>query len=437
MDILRIATAGSVDDGKSTLIGRLLYETRSVTQDKLDAIDAASKRRGVNFLDLSLLTDGLIAEREQGITIDVAHVFFQTATRKYIIADTPGHFEYTRNMVTGASTAAASIILVDARNGLVEQTHRHFFIASLLRIPTVIVCVNKMDLVGYSQARFDEIVAGFKALAAQAAQAVPANQPITFIPASSLHGENITRRSTHMAWYAGPTLLDLLEKIDAVPQRQLAARLQVQSVIRPRMHDRPDLHDYRALAGRISSGVFSAGDEVIVLPNQRTSRITTIEHFGQRVQSAEAGQSVTLHLADDIDVSRGALIAQAGAAPALRKEFVARVCWLDHQALKAGKTLQLQHGVHRTRAKVQALHSVIDVVSLGSSDNPPQLKLNEIGDVSLKLAQPIFADAYETNPANGAFILIDELTNATAGVGFIAQEKQEQPRVEIPMGFGV
>ena len=417
MDILRIATAGSVDDGKSTLIGRLLYETRSVTQDKLDAIDAASKRRGADVLDLSLLTDGLIAEREQGITIDVAHVFFQTATRKYIIADTPGHFEYTRNMVTGASTAAASIILIDARNGLVEQTHRHFFIASLLRIPTVIVCVNKMDLVDYSQARFDAIVAEFKALAAQVQIA---GQAITFIPASSLHGENITRGSAHMPWYAGPTLLVALEKIDAVPQRHLAARLQVQSVIRPRIHNRPDLHDYRALAGRISSGVFSVGDAVIVLPNQRNSRITAIEHFGQRVERAQAGQSVSLHLADDIDISRGALVAPADQPPALRKEFVAHVCWLDHQALSAGRTLQLQHGVHRTRAKVQALHSVIDVVTLNSSDNPPQINLNEIGDVSLKLAQPIYADAYEANPANGAFILIDELTNVTAGVGFIA-----------------
>jgi sulfate adenylyltransferase subunit 1 len=434
MDILRIATAGSVDDGKSTLIGRLLYETRSVTQDKLDAIDAASRRRGVDFLDLSLLTDGLIAEREQGITIDVAHVFFQTARRKYIIADTPGHFEYTRNMVTGASTAAASIILIDARNGIVEQTHRHYFIASLLRIPTVIVCINKMDLVGYSQARFDEIVTGFRALAEQVQ---PAHQGITFLPASSLHGENITRPSTHMPWYAGPTLLELLEQIDAVPQRHLAARMQVQTVIRPRMHDRPDLHDYRAVAGRISSGVFSVGDEVIVLPNGRTTRINGIEHLGRPVAHAEAGQSVSMQLADDIDVSRGALIAHVAQAPMPRKDLKARVCWLDGLPLVAGKVMQLQHGVHRVRAKVQQLHSVIDVVSLQSTQSPALLKLNEIGEVSLRLAQPIFADAYATNAANGAFILIDELTSNTAGVGVIMEENQDQPEFDIPLGFGV
>jgi sulfate adenylyltransferase subunit 1 len=442
MDILRIATAGSVDDGKSTLIGRLLYETRSVTQDKLDAIDAASRRRGVDFLDLSLLTDGLIAERQQGITIDVAHVFFQTATRKYIIADTPGHFEYTRNMVTGASTAAASIILIDARNGIVEQTHRHYFIASLLRIPTVIVCINKMDLVGYSQARFDEIVAGFKALAAQAEHVQPAHQAITFVPASSLHGENITRSSTHMPWHAGPTLLELLERIEALPQRHLAARLQVQTVIRPRRHERPDLHDYRALAGRISSGVFHAGDEVIVLPNGRTSRITRIEHFGQPVASAEAGQSVTMQLADDIDISRGALVAPvhhapAGHAPAARKEVRARVCWLDGTPLQAGKVMQLQHGVLRVRAKVSALHSVIDVVTLQRTQNPPQLKLNEIGEVTVRLSQPIFADPYAANPPNGACILIDELSSNTAGVAFVQKEMQDQPEFDIPLGFGV
>lgn len=433
MDILRIATAGSVDDGKSTLIGRLLYETRSVTQDKLAAIDAASKRRGVDFLDLSLLTDGLIAEREQGITIDVAHVFFQTDTRKYIIADTPGHFEYTRNMVTGASTAAASIILIDARNGLVEQTHRHYFIASLLRIPTVIVCVNKMDLVGYSQARFDEIVAGFKALAAQIQ---PAGQQIDFIPASSLHGESITKRSTHMPWYTGPTLLELLEDIDAVPQRHLAPRLHVQTVIRPRTQDRPDLHDYRAIAGRVSSGIFHIGDEVIVLPNQRNTHITAIERFGEQVSQAEAGQSVSVHLADDIDVSRGGLIALATNAPAQRKELKARLCWLDQQPLHANKMLLLQHGVNRVRAKVQSLDRVIDVVNLKATDSPSQLRLNEIGDVTLKLAQPIFADTYSANQSNGAFILIDEHTNATAGVGFI-QEEHATTTVEVPLGFGV
>ena len=290
MDILRIATAGSVDDGKSTLIGRLLYETKSVPKDRLEAIEAASKRRGVDFLDLSLLTDGLIAEREQGITIDVAHVYFSTPGRKYIIADTPGHFEYTRNMVTGASTAAISIILIDARNGIVEQTARHYAIAAMLRIPRVIVCVNKMDLAGYDQARFDAIVAEFHA---RFDAITPAGQSLTFIPASSLHGENITLKSPRMPWHAGPTLLDLLESADTHQERKLAARLQVQHVIRPRTEA---LHDYRGYAGRISSGALAVGEAVMVLPNGRASVITGIERFGAPVARAAAGESITVLL---------------------------------------------------------------------------------------------------------------------------------------------
>jgi sulfate adenylyltransferase subunit 1 len=431
MDILRIATAGSVDDGKSTLIGRLLYETRSVPQDKLDAIDAASKRRGVDFLDLSLLTDGLIAEREQGITIDVAHVYFSTPRRKYIIADTPGHFEYTRNMVTGASKASVSIILIDARNGLVEQTHRHYFIAALLRIRTVIVCVNKMDLVGYSQARFDQIARDFQRLAEQIK---PEGQEIHLLPASSLHGENVTRPSANLSWYRGPTLLDLLEGAEAHPQRALPARLQVQHVIRPRTDA---LHDYRGYAGRVSSGAFAVGDEVVALPDEHRSRMIAIERFGAAVPGAQAGESVTLQLADDIDISRGYVLAKPGEAPHARRELDARVCWLDHQPLTAGKTYVLQHGVQRVRAKVVTIYGVVDVASLNVAQGPPQLKLNEIGTVALKLGQPIFADDYAANPANGAFVLIDEWANNTAGVGFVEPEISPEPPPEVHLGFGV
>ena len=431
MDTLRIATAGSVDDGKSTLIGRLLYETRSVPKDKLEAIDAASKRRGVDFLDLSLLTDGLIAEREQGITIDVAHVYFSTPKRKYIIADTPGHFEYTRNMVTGASKASVSIILIDARNGIVEQTKRHYAIAAMLRVPKVIVCVNKMDLVGYAQARFDEIVAAFQA---QASAIKPAEQEIQFLPVSSLHGENITQAAAHMRWHNGPPLLTLLENAEAHHEQHFAARLQVQHVIRPRTEA---LHDYRGYAGRISSGGFGVGDEVIVLPNARTSKITKIERFGAPVQRAEAGDSVTVQLADDIDISRGCLLAKPDEQPIAHKEVRAKICWLDHTPMGHGKSYVLQHGVARARAKVARIHGVVDVTNQQVTDNPPQLKLNEIGEAMLRLAQPIFADVYADNPANGAFILIDEWTNTTAGVGFVEPMVVSADPLDVPMGYGV
>jgi sulfate adenylyltransferase subunit 1 len=413
MDILRIATAGSVDDGKSTLIGRLLYDTRSVPKDRLEAIDAASKRRGVDFLDLSLLTDGLIAEREQGITIDVAHVYFSTPSRKYIIADTPGHFEYTRNMVTGASTAAASVILIDARNGIVEQTARHYSIACLLRIPRVIVCVNKMDLVGYERARFDEITAQFRA---QFGAIRPDVQRLDFLPASSLYGESVTRRSARMPWYEGPTLLEMLETAEANQPRRYAARMQVQTVIRPRTEA---LHDYRGYAGRIASGAFAVGDELLVLPNDRRTRIVGIERLGAPVERAEAGDSVTLLLADDIDISRGCTLCAPEGAPTARREVRAHMCWLDHSALENGKTYLLQHGVNRVRAKVGRIESVLDVVTRAETADPGRLKLNEIGVATLRTAQPIFADAYADVPTNGAFILIDEWSNTTAGVGFV------------------
>ncbi len=414
MDLLRLATAGSVDDGKSTLIGRLLYETGSVTRDKLDAIEAASRRRGAEGLDLSLLTDGLIAEREQGITIDVAHVYFATPKRRFIIADTPGHIEYTRNMVTGASTASVSVILIDARNGLVEQTHRHYFISALLRIPTVVVCVNKMDLIGYAQDRFDEIADAFRHMAA-AVQ--PEGQVLHILPVSSLHGENVTRPSPHLSWYAGPTLLDILEHADTHQRRSLPPRLQVQRVLRPRSES---ARDVRAYAGRIASGTFSIGDEVVILPGERRSRIAGLSHLGAEVSRAEAGASVTVHLAGDVDAGRGSLLAPADGAPPARQQIDATVCWLDEQPLRPGRTYLLQHGVHRVRARVLTISGLIDVATLRLVEPPPELRLNQLATIALKSSEPVYADAYADNPPNGAFILIDPDTSSTAGIGFVA-----------------
>lgn len=437
MDILRIATAGSVDDGKSTLIGRLLYETRSVPKDRLEAIEAAGRRRGTGDLDLSLLTDGLIAEREQGITIDVAHVYFSTPRRKYIIADTPGHFEYTRNMVTGASRASVSIILIDARNGVVEQTARHAFIAALLRIPRVIVCVNKMDLVAWSSTRFAEVVADFRNLLQDDSLG---GQHIDFIPVSSLHGDNITRRSPNAPWHTGPTLLELLEGAETRRSLVVPARLPVQLVIRARSD--PASHGNRGYAGRIASGAFAVGDEVVIQPGERRSVITGIERYDQSLLRAVAGESILLRLADDIDIHRGSLIARDGEQPAPRVRLRARVCWLGEIPLAAGKTYVLQHGVNRVRAKVTDVHSVLDLEAayrraFADHEALARLTLNEIGDVSLRLGSPIFADDYALNPANGAFILIDEVTHNTVGAGFVEPDITPESAAELPLGFGV
>ena len=413
MDILRIATAGSVDDGKSTLIGRLLYETNSVPKDKLLAIESASKRRGLDFLDLSLLTDGLIAEREQGITIDVAHVYFSTPTRKYIVADSPGHVEYTRNMVTGASTASVSIILIDARNGVVEQTLRHYAIAAMLRVPNVIVCVNKMDLVGYDKEQFENICADFQL---RAESLKPAGQILQFVPVSSLQGENITQSLGNMAWYQGSSLLTLLEQANAHTAVMGAARMQVQWVIRPRT---AELHDYRGYAGRVSGGSLAVGDVIMVLPAVRTSTITGIERFGKQARQANASDSVVLRLADDIDVSRGSMICTCDGAPAPQKDVQAKMCWLDHAPLRTGETYTMQHGVARVRSKISTLNSRLNVTTQLTEASPQVLRLNEIGTVQLRLSQPVFVDRYQDNPQNGAFILIDENTHGTVGVGFV------------------
>ncbi|MHA8067651.1 sulfate adenylyltransferase subunit 1 [Aquirufa ecclesiirivi] len=415
MDILRIATAGSVDDGKSTLIGRLLYETNSITKDKIEALESASKRKGLDFLDLSLLTDGLIAEREQGITIDVAHIYFSTPTRKYIIADTPGHVEYTRNMVTGASNAKVSLILVDARQGVVEQTARHLSIAALLRIPKVIVCVNKMDLVQYDEAKFEAIK---DSLGSLVAQTTFEGQEISFLPISSLFGQNITQAADKMPWYQGNTLLGELEAFEyAESLAHAPARFPVQWVIRPKTEE---YHDYRGYAGKISSGTFQVGDVIKALPTGQESTIASIEKFGEQLERAVAGDSVVITLTTDVDISRGnsLVLASDTQAPQL-KDFAAHICWLDQQALSPGKTYLLQHGVNLTKAKISQITERLDVVAQTSSQDVDSLKLNEIGGIQLRTAQPIMADVYAENPSNGAFILIDEFSNSTVGVGFV------------------
>jgi len=414
MDIVRIATAGSVDDGKSTLIGRLLYETNSITADKLEAIEKASKRRGVDYTDLSLLTDGLIAEREQGITIDVAHIYFSTPTRKYIIADTPGHFEYTRNMITGASNAQVAIILIDARNGIVEQTHRHFYITQLLRIPYVVVCVNKMDLVNYAEEQFNQIRDQFKELFEKANFK---EQKLEFIPASSLYGDNISTRSAQMSWFQGPALLEFLEGIEwHTSVNKLPARFPVQYVVRPKTDQ---WHDFRGFAGKLSSGTLEKGDVVVALPSQQESVIEDIYKFEESLQTAESGDSVVITLKDEIDISRGDMIVKKSEIPAPIKEITSMVCWLDHTPLKAGKTYLLQHGSNRIKAKVTNLFSSINVLDYQTIDGVEEIGLNEIGYISLKTAKPVNADSYANNKRNGSFILIDEGTNSTVGVGFI------------------
>jgi sulfate adenylyltransferase subunit 1 len=414
MDVLRIATAGSVDDGKSTLIGRLLFETNSITSDRLEAIERASQRKGIDFLDLSLLTDGLIAEREQGITIDVAHIYFNTPKRKFIIADSPGHVEYTRNMITGASKAEASIILVDARNGIVEQTHRHFFIANLLRISYVIVCVNKMDLVDYSQQRFEEIQQGFLSLA----QKLPnKNQEIIIIPISSLYGDNLTAPSERMKWYGRQSLLEILETLPV--KRTLSQkpfRLPVQYVIRPRNEAN---HDFRGYAGKVASGEICEGDEVVTLPSGRKSRVEKIYQYKTSLPKAEACQSVTITLENDIDISRGDLIVKASEQPTLLNEFSAYVCWLNNQPLALGKTYLLQHGTQIAKSKVTTIDFIHDPSSMLRIELATALKMNDIAQVNIKTAKPLGADRYTDNESNGSFILIDEHTNTTVAVGFV------------------
>ncbi|MDP3313286.1 sulfate adenylyltransferase subunit 1 [Lutibacter sp.] len=414
MEVLKIATAGSVDDGKSTLIGRLLYDTKSLTDDKLEAIAHSSKKKGYDYLDFSLATDGLVAEREQGITIDVAHIYFSTKTRSYIIADTPGHVEYTRNMVTGASTSQAAIILIDARHGVIEQTYRHFFINNLLRIKDVIVAINKMDLVDFSEERYNQIKADFEVLVGKSDYE---DQHITYIPVSALKGDNVVEKSINMDWFKGQTLLEHLEKLDAINiYNRGKMRFPVQFVIRPK---KEEFHDFRSYAGKVYGGEINVGDEVIVLPSETKTKIKEIYFYDQKFDTAARRSSISVTLEDNVNVSRGDMIVKVNELPKIQKQFTATVSWMDAKDLVTGSKYVLQHGVNKVLAKVSAINNKIETDFSGIETNVSSLKMNDIASVSFHLNKPIFFDSFKEHRTNGAFILIDPQTNNTAGAGFI------------------
>jgi sulfate adenylyltransferase subunit 1 len=414
MEVLKIATAGSVDDGKSTLIGRLLYDTKSLTDDKLEAIERSSKQKGYDYLDFSLATDGLVAEREQGITIDVAHIYFSTKTKSYIIADTPGHVEYTRNMVTGASTSQAAIILIDARHGVIEQTFRHFFINNLLRIKDVIVAVNKMDLVDFSEERYNEIKADFQKLVDKSDYE---DQNITFIPVSALKGDNVVEKSNSMYWFKGQTLLEHLEKLDTKDiYNRGRVRFPVQYVIRPKTEE---YHDFRGYAGKVYGGEIKVGDEVIVLPSETKSIVKEIYFYDKKFETAARRSSCTITLEDNVNVSRGDMIVKVDELPKVQKQFTATISWMDAKNLTAGSKYVLQHGVNKVLAKVSTINHKIETDFSGIKSDISSLGMNDIASVSFQLNKPIFFDSFKEHRTNGAFILIDPQTNNTAGAGFI------------------
>ncbi|MDO5972308.1 GTP-binding protein [Flavivirga aquimarina] len=414
MEVLKIATAGSVDDGKSTLIGRILYDTKSLTTDKLEAIEKTSKQRGYDYLDFSLATDGLVAEREQGITIDVAHIYFSTAKKSYIIADTPGHVEYTRNMVTGASTSQASIILIDARKGVIEQTNRHFFINNLLRVKDVVVAINKMDLVDYSEETYNKIKADFEALMSKRDYQ---DQKITFIPVSALKGDNVVNKTDKMPWYKGQALLEHLEEIDKADIFNIGTpRFPVQYVIRPKTED---FHDFRGYAGKVYGGNLSVGDDIVVLPSQTKSKIKDIYFYDEKYETASRRSSVTITLENDINVSRGDMIVKDGDLPTIEKQFTANVCWMDSNQLTPGGKYVVQHGVNKVLAKVDRINHKINPDYSGIEENVTGLNVNDIASVTFKLNKPIFYDQFRNHRTNGSFILIDTQNNNTVGAGFI------------------
>ncbi|MDF3289985.1 sulfate adenylyltransferase subunit 1 [Streptomyces silvisoli] len=413
--LLRFATAGSVDDGKSTLVGRLLHDSKSVLADQLEAVEHASRRRGQQAPDLALLTDGLRAEREQGITIDVAYRYFATPRRRFILADTPGHVQYTRNMVTGASTAELTVVLVDARNGVVEQTRRHAAVAALLRVPHVVLAVNKMDLVEYAEPVFAKIAEEFTAYAA--ALGVP---QVTAIPISALGGDNVVTPSAHMDWYGGPTILEHLETVPVGTDPTGApARFPVQYVIRPQTAEHPD---YRGYAGQIASGVLRVGDRVTVLPSGATSTITGIDVLGEPVDVAWAPQSVTVLLADDLDISRGDLLAPAATAPAVTQDITATACHLHERPLKVGDRVLLKHGTRTVKAIVKGLPYRINLTAgLSHETEPGELSANDIGAVVLRTAQPLPVDAYADSRLTGSFLLIDPADGTTLTAGMVGE----------------
>lgn len=412
MELLRFTSAGSVDDGKSTLIGRLLYDTKSIFEDQYEAIQSASERRGEETVNLALLTDGLKAEREQGITIDVAYRYFATPKRKFIIADTPGHIQYTRNMVTGASTANVALILVDARKGIIEQTKRHAFIASLLRIPHIALCVNKMDLVDYDEKVFDRIQQDFEDFSAKLETV-----DVRYIPISALLGDNVVNRSEKMKWYEGPTLLYLLETIHiASDENRIDSRFPVQSVIRP-MND--EFHDYRGYAGRISGGIFRVGDEVSVLPSGFTSRIKAIDTMDGSLQEAYAPMSVTIRLEDEIDISRGDMIARVNNMPLINQDIELMVCWMHIKPLQLNGRYVLRHTTKETRAIIKDIRYKMDINNLHRIEDDKEIKMNDIGRITIRTMHPLFYDAYRKNRQTGSLILIDEGTNETVAAGMI------------------
>ncbi len=413
MELLRLATAGSVDDGKSTLIGRLLFDSKAIFEDQLASVERASVQRGHEYTNLALLTDGLRAEREQGITIDVAYRYFATPRRKFIIADTPGHVQYTRNMVTGASTADVAVILVDARKGLLEQSRRHAFIATLLRIPHLVVAVNKMDLVDWDEGRFRSIVADFSDFSASLLPVAD----VTFIPLSALQGDNVVDRSDRMPWYDGLPLLEHLETVHIAEDRNLVdMRFPVQYVNRP-MSDAH--HDYRGYAGQVAGGVIRPGDDVVVLPSGLRSQVAGIDTYDGPVEEAFTGMSVTVRLTDDIDVSRGDMLVRADDQPSTSQDVEAVVCWMIDQPLRQGGRYAIKHTTRWARAMVGDLRYRLDINNLTRDDTATELALNEIGRVRLRVTAPLMHDPYGENRTTGSFILVDEATNVTAGAGMI------------------
>ena len=420
MELLRFSTAGSVDDGKSTLIGRLLYDSKSIFEDQLQAVKDASKRLGGGEeVNLALLTDGLRAEREQGITIDVAYRYFATPKRKFIIADTPGHIEYTRNMVTGASTADVAIILIDARNGIIEQSKRHSYVASLLQIPNVIVAVNKMDLVDFSEEVFNTIKKEYEEIAA-----ILKLKNVIFIPISARDGDNVVDVSTKTPWYKGETLLHLLESLPVrKDETNLPARFPVQFVIRPHSDN---FHDYRGYAGRISGGSFKVGDEVTVLPSQTQSKIIAIDEGTKSLDEAFTPQSVTIRLADNVDISRGDLIVKnADPKPVVNANVSLMICWLNHRPLNEGGKYIVRHGTEETRAIIKNIHYKVNINTLENILDDKTVKMNDIAHISIKTLKPLKYDSYEENRITGSLVLIDEYTFETVGAGMIVHDLED------------
>jgi len=410
--LLRFFTAGSVDDGKSTLIGRLLYDTKSIYEDQYEAIKHSSEQRGEERVNLALLTDGLRAEREQGITIDVAYRYFSTPRRKFIIADTPGHIQYTRNMVTGSSTANLAIIMVDARNGIIEQTCRHTLITSLIGIRHIIVCVNKMDLVDYKEEVFEKIRAEYEKFSSKLEVV-----DVQFIPIAALDGDNVVEKSKKMPWYQGSTLLYLLENIHVASDENLIdCRFPVQYIIRPQSNE---YHDYRGYAGKVAGGIFKKGDTVMALPSGFTSKIKSIDTFDGPIDEAIPGMSVTILLEDDIDISRGDMLVRTNNQPKAEQDIEMMICWLNEKKLVAGNKYAIKHTTQDARCVVKDVHYKININTLHRIEDDKEIKLNDVGRISIRTTKPLFFDSYRKNRRTGSLILIDETTNETVGAGMI------------------